>query len=262
MSIIPQKRCLKCGADKPLSEFSKNSYAPDGYRTQCKACISIASADYYARNTDQVKDKAKRWAADNPERVRLQNQQKRARCRANPITPDPDKVKRCGRCASEKSVAEFVRNTNRYDGLSTWCRDCERVYAAEWRSKNRDRVRERIRIYQQLPRMQQARRAWRDRNREKRRAAQRLYDQRHPEKRRERVMRRNARKRRATIGTVSYQAIWIRDQGMCHLCGLPVQHADCHFDHIIPLAKGGAHAEFNIAVAHSWCNQQKSDRLT
>ena len=52
--------------------------------------------------------------------------------------------------------------------------------------------------------------------------------------------------------------VWSRDGGACVKCG---SRSDLHFDHIIPLAKGGGdHAE-NIQLLCRSCNLSKKDRL-
>jgi len=45
---------------------------------------------------------------------------------------------------------------------------------------------------------------------------------------------------------------------ICHICRKKVRLSQLHFDHVIPLAKGGEHSERNIAVSHGRCNQRKS----
>jgi 5-methylcytosine-specific restriction endonuclease McrA len=47
----------------------------------------------------------------------------------------------------------------------------------------------------------------------------------------------------------------------CYLCGKPVPKNDRHVDHIVPIAKGGAHAVFNLGVTCSFCNLSKHDKM-
>ena len=52
--------------------------------------------------------------------------------------------------------------------------------------------------------------------------------------------------------------VWSRDGGVCVKCG---SSRELHFDHVIPVAKGGGdHAE-NIQLLCRTCNLSKSDRL-
>jgi hypothetical protein len=62
------KRCLHCGITKPLSEFYGDRKARDGRRPECKACNLSRRKAAYAANPGPARERAKRWAADNPER--------------------------------------------------------------------------------------------------------------------------------------------------------------------------------------------------
>jgi 5-methylcytosine-specific restriction endonuclease McrA len=125
--------------------------------------------------------------------------------------------------------------------------------------KNRQRRRE----YYQLNRaIELAKyRVRRELNIDKYRNSTNKWRQRNPIQVRQHHALRRARKRNATIGKVDYRAIWQRDQGICHICGQSVSPGDVHFDHVIPLAKGGGHSMDNIKVSHRRCNQQKHDKI-
>lgn len=73
--------------------------------------------------------------------------------------------------------------------------------------------------------------------------------------------RENQRRRRG--GEKVDYALILTDHGMvCHLCGGGIASlADLHFDHVIPLAKGGPHSRENIKPAHALCNMRKGDKL-
>jgi len=51
---------------------------------------------------------------------------------------------------------------------------------------------------------------------------------------------------------------WSRDGGGCVRCG---SKQELHFDHIIPLAKGGGNSEANIQILCRTCNLKKSDKI-
>lgn len=72
---------------------------------------------------------------------------------------------------------------------------------------------------------------------------------------------RRARELNATIGTVDRNAVLARDGWICHICGGLVLRHELNFDHIIPLTRGGAHSNDNLAVAHASCNFSKHNRL-
>lgn len=45
--------------------------------------------------------------------------------------------------------------------------------------------------------------------------------------------------------------------GICGICGDPVDPADWHLDHIVPLTKGGPHTYENVQPTHPVCNMRK-----
>jgi 5-methylcytosine-specific restriction endonuclease McrA len=63
-------------------------------------------------------------------------------------------------------------------------------------------------------------------------------------------------------------AVYERDNWTCRICGDPVNR-DAQVpeldaptvDHIVPLARGGAHAPENWQTAHFYCNSDKRDQL-
>lgn len=69
--------------------------------------------------------------------------------------------------------------------------------------------------------------------------------------------RRRAKTREAVIEDVSFEAIKLRDRMICGICHCKVKEKELSFDHIIPLSAGGAHAEYNLQVAHRLCNSSK-----
>ena len=52
--------------------------------------------------------------------------------------------------------------------------------------------------------------------------------------------------------------VWARDNGACVRCGAA---KELHFDHIIPLARGGSDESANIQLLCRTCNLAKGDRL-
>jgi hypothetical protein len=74
--------------------------------------------------------------------------------------------------------------------------------------------------------------------------------------------RRRARKHANGYEIVSFAAILERDGMVCHICTLPIaSRSDLHFDHVIPLSKGGPHMAANIKPSHARCNLSKGPRI-
>ena len=71
------KVCKKCGVTKPLDDFYKMVGMRDGHRNECKACNLKAKADRHRRNPEPGRERARKWAQDNPERVAARTQRYR-----------------------------------------------------------------------------------------------------------------------------------------------------------------------------------------
>jgi len=61
------KKCKKCGLDKPISEYyffnSKNRYSP-----QCKTCINIRNQKWKDNSREHHRAYCRKWNKDNKER--------------------------------------------------------------------------------------------------------------------------------------------------------------------------------------------------
>lgn len=74
---------------------------------------------------------------------------------------------------------------------------------------------------------------------------------------------------------ITLQALYTRDNGICHICGRKCDYDDFietdgviiagneypSIDHVIPLSKGGKHSWNNVALAHRLCNSVKADKM-
>lgn len=141
---------------------------------------------------------------------------------------------------------------------------CQKHYLVEYRKRNRERRR-----------VNNA--EWRARNPEYHRsydvayyaahrevisARQGRYRRTNPEKMRAKNALRKARKLGVRCERVSYIGILAAYGMVCHICaGEIADRSDLHFDHVIPLALGGAHANDNIRPSHARCNLSKGSRL-
>lgn len=52
-----------------------------------------------------------------------------------------------------------------------------------------------------------------------------------------------------------------RRTAVCYYCGTRFASSKVHFDHIVPLAKGGAHSAENLCVSCPPCNRRKHTKL-
>src|SRR5690606_1702140 len=64
------KVCRKCGEEKPLTEFHRDSRARDGLYWYCKPCAIARACAWQKANPEKVNEKNRRWRETNKDRVR------------------------------------------------------------------------------------------------------------------------------------------------------------------------------------------------
>jgi len=67
---MAKRYCNGCDAAKPLRDFGKNKYGPNGLQWLCRNCINTASRAKHAANPEIGRAADKRWQAKHPEQVR------------------------------------------------------------------------------------------------------------------------------------------------------------------------------------------------
>jgi len=72
--------------------------------------------------------------------------------------------------------------------------------------------------------------------------------------------RRNAAKVGCEVVQIDYEALY-QASPQCFYCGKPLKREEVHFDHYVPLSKGGSHSESNIRIACPFCNMSKKDKM-
>lgn len=161
------------------------------------------------------------------------------------------------------------------------CSEKSRDYMKAYRKKHRARLAEKLKAWHAAnpERSRQIEKKHQVARRPRKQLADRRYRQERPEAYRASIARakaakpslyrqiavrsaltRRARKKSAVVERVSLQRIVQRDRGRCHLCFLPAALAERSFDHLIPVARRGAHAEWNLMLAHTACNQRRGTR--
>lgn len=231
------RRCHNCGALKPESEFPK-----DPTHNRCRSCKSAQAKISYRRNPQTAKDRARRWAARNHDHAlalrRAAAKRRFARVRDARNRRQPERY-RANLEANRKYARDLARAKRAADpslGKRRYAANREKLLAAAkaWAKAHPDVSRQAY-----------------HRNLERSRA-----------KGRQHAAIRRARKRGVRVRPADLVRIMVRDKMRCHICKKRVAKRDLHFDHVIPLSKGGAHEEVNLAVSHKHCNLTKAAKVT
>lgn len=167
-------------------------------------------------------------------------------------------MKTCSKCKVEKSESEYSRNAR-------YCKVCKKEYdrarnqklkeidpdyfnrrSAEYNRKNPEKV---LAI----------KKAYRERNIDVCRAKHQEHKKANRVRFTEYENRRLAKKKGAYTEPVDF-VLLLQENPNCYLCDKPLEKP-IHFDHVIPISKGGPHTTANILPTHAHCNLSKGDKL-
>lgn len=234
--------CKVEGCDSPLYSrgMCKPHYRRDYYRRN-KARENASNKAYREARPEYWRE---RWAAYAEHRWGNERARRASALRARLA----DTHKTCTCCNRRRPKTEFYSDPGARDGRYSWCKECFRAHCRTVHDPAKDRER---------------RQRWLDNGgREITRLRVRAWRKANPERWRE-LNRAHVNRRRAqTKEYVDYSAI-LAEHGMwCHICSMVIASLDdLHFDHVIPLAKGGAHSAANIRPSHAACNLAKGAKL-
>jgi len=185
--------------------------------------------------------------------------------------------KRCPKCGEIKPLCEFGKHRGNPDGFAYSCTECRADYRQEhradiaaynkqwnddnasyhkqWYKKNPEKALAYVKRYHEQNREKRAAymKQWRDENPN----YKQQWVEANPEKPAEYDQRRRARKAHATVEKFDTQEVYERDGRICAYCG---STEDLTIDHIVPLARGGAHSPNNLTVACLGCNCSKGTK--
>ena len=227
-----QKRCTRCGAIKPLSEYHKRSDGKQSHRSQCKPCQH--------KTNRETRDITKRRESDVRRRIADPGRYKERqdRYRASHVKEISDSQKARYRKSAKFADVEARRLERSQPGY-------KKLYMQRWRKENAERVAEYAKQYYH---------SRRDYYREKNARWHKLNIERARE-----INRRHRWKRRHSPGSHTDNQLslrWAYYGGRCWMCGSMADTTD----HVIPLSRGGTNWPANLRPACRPCNSGKRDR--
>lgn len=278
MTSVSQKRCTKCGEEKPatLEFFGKNTQGKNGLDPRCRMCLRINSENARRKNGIQ-KRTPPRYAGENGQR-------------------------RCTKCLNQypPTLEYFHQHRGFPNNLDLWCRECKRTserdrarnhseenaakasawyyanyeYAKEakrdYHERHRDRDNKRNNDYYHLNkhnpefvlRSKASAKKSRGKNKSKRQESKRLWRFNNPEKSRAQVRNRRAKLRNAEGSHTDHDvALQYKSQnGKCWWCGKSVGN-NYHVDHRIAIERGGTNWPNNLCISCPSCNTSKTDKM-
>lgn len=208
-----------CGKLLPASAFHRDSKSWDGLVAYCKDCRLRATHKWRHKEPDKAASYA-RHIRDRRERPLLESLG----------------LKRCiwSGCDTVKPVSEFHKHSGSADGLNPRCKSCNKAGAKKWYEDNPERSLE---------------------YRTSRREHTRLYCG--------SLRATEAGNRVDEFTWPDLLDYWSENAvpfDRCYLCGERGEYngvAGLHIDHVVPIARGGAHSMDNLRPACSSCNLMK-----
>lgn len=139
-----------------------------------------------------------------------------------------------------------------------------RKYNLEYRQSHRDELLQFDKDRNSTEERKAQHKKWRDNNPNKNRVRARKWAMDNPE-RAANNLRNVLEKRRANMREVPFEKIdrnfvFLKDEGICGICGERLEMSDLTLDHIIPISKGGGHVYPNVHSAHRICNIRRGTK--
>lgn len=168
-------------------------------------------------------------------------------------------LKKCFDCDQVKPLEEFYKDKGTKDGRQNQCKACHAEYKRQWHEANREQRLEYSRQWREANRERRREylRQWYQANREKHQEYNRQWKRANPDKVRAKNALRRARKRQAVTEEFTSEDL-VRIWGEDPVCTYCQERPAEHWDHFVPLSKGGRHSVHNLFPACAPCNLTKN----
>ena len=260
------KPCTKCKETKPLDCFYKQASSKDGLKSACKACVSAVSREYVRANPEKVQAGKRAWEQANPEKVLAYSRvsqakyvlahpqesadRKRAWAAANKDKTAPRQL--AYRIANKEKIASYQR--------AHYLENREQIATKSraYNNANAEKLAARGRAYRLANKdaLSDKARAKRIAHPEEFAARRHASYKANPEAGTQAAHKRRALKAGNGVFLVTTKELKRIRTLSCVYCG---STGNIHVDHVVPLAKGGAHSVGNLQPLCASCNGAKGD---
>jgi 5-methylcytosine-specific restriction endonuclease McrA len=226
--------------------------------------------EWLAKNAEKMREYYRRYRLDHIEKERIRSKERYANDKeamdkrlglnlAKKILEKKvmksiqlsSKYKTCPGCKKTKIKSLFPRLSHCKDGLYTYCRSCKSIMDKRYNGDHMDRKRQVHKAYYSkfVSRIKEKTAKWKSTN---------------PDRVKANHQRRRARKRNVLVGRMSGVQWTNLKQAflyMCPLCRQSEPEIRLTMDHVIPLALGGSHDQYNIQPLCFSCNSRKNMKV-
>ena len=265
MRTIDLKRCTKCGEEKPLTGFHRQSASKDGYCGWCKVCKSELRKRWYREHEDEMREYSRNYYRENPDKVKETNLKYQSE--------HAEQIKaRRKKYTAVHSEEKRQYDRQRYTSSTEADREKRLASQRKYRAAHPDKKKESARRYRAVnaEKIRLSNRRYREKTINERREYNKKYADEHPENRRAAVLRRRARKVGLPDQFTEFDIKRALDywHGCCAVCGRPLRdlfgEVTPHLDHWIavsdPRSDNPGTVVTNMVPLCSPCNFTKNAR--
>lgn len=167
--------------------------------------------------------------------------------------------KECTYCKITKKTTEFFKDSTKKDKLTCRCKDCIK------KTLNRERIKEYSKLYwsDKLEKRRKIVIISHNKNKEHHKKIRKEYlkTTNGKLKHREHSHTRRIKFKNQYVEKVDFNNIYLKFNGFCFYCNKKININESHFDHFIPISKGGKHEEKNIRLSCIKCNLSKGAKM-
>jgi len=138
-------------------------------------------------------------------------------------------------------------------------RERKRIVMAKWRAANPDRDKANNKKWgdSNPEKRKESVAKWREKNKQKHQLYQKQYQANNLERYRIHAQNRRCLLRLGSLSQGLMSKLMKLQKSKCACCRISLTNTKIHLDHIMPIALGGEHTDFNIQLLCQTCNQQK-----